>query len=620
MTQLPPRMTVALGNNETPASLCSRNALLVGRTARDFCKDAGFAFQDIVDGVSPSLDRLAYRCRADSSALRAAATVKVSGRDYAIGDQVLTRESLCRAAVRVCPHCLALDIETGRGPNSTRPFGRLNWLIEPLRTCPEHGVGLVIIADDRRPARLHDFAWHVQPALSDLSRWVGEAPRRLPSLLQNYLSNRLGGKNQHEASFLNALPFYAAAKTCEVLGAVAISGKRISMNSLTDAEWHDAGSAGYEIAAIGEKGVRGLLTNLQEQAGPLKGEWSLQSLFGRVYRWLRLQMGDPAYDPVQEIFRQHAVETLPFGPGDVIFGREVTIRRLHSVRSAGRETGAHTGRLRKLLHAAGHISTDQLALTDEAIFFDANAARDLLGLISEEMSLQEAGKYLNVPHHTERQLFEAGHLRPFMVGGIDRSFNHAFAKRDLDLFLESLMKDAVEIKPGEKGFLPISGAATRGACTAVQIVDFILSGKLKRIRFRPDISGFSAIFVDQREICSLLDKTNSGILSLKEVTEKLKTDYKVVVNLVDSGIIPTKTVINSTTHWKQRVVSIEDLDYFSLRFASLHALARESGVSFRKMEDKFREKGIEPALDRQKVQAKFYERTVVAQCIAEFAK
>lgn len=618
--QLPPQMTVAQGDSETPASLCSRNALLVGRTARDFCRDAGFAFQDIVDGVSPSLERLVYRCRASSNALRATATVRTSGRHYAIGEQILTRETLCRAAVRVCPHCLALDIETGRGPNSTRAFGRLNWLIEPLRTCPEHEVGLVTISDDRRAARLHDFAMQVQPALSELGRWIGEAPQRRPSPLENYLSNRLSGKKQDEASFLNALPFYAAATTCEVLGAAAVRGIRVSVASLTDAEWQDAGSAGYEIAVIGEKGIRGLLTSLQEQAGPSKGDWGLQSLFGRVHRWLREQIGDSAYDPVQELYRQHVIESLPVGPGDVILGREVAIRRLHSVRTAWRETGAHSKRLRKLLHAAGHISTAQLALTDDTILFNADAARNLLGLISEQMSLQEARKYLNIPHHTERQLFEAGHLRPFMVGGIDRSFNHAFAKRDLDLFLESLMKDAVEIEPSKEGYLPISAAATRIGCTAVQIVELILSRKTKRVRFRPEVSGFSSILVDTDEIRSLLNKTVEGVLSLKQVEKKLKTDYKVVQNLVDIGELPVSTVVNPITHWKQRVISEEDLDRFSLRFASLHTLARESGVSFRKIEDKFREKGIEPAFDREKVQARFYERIAVEHCIAELAK
>ena len=70
MNQLPIPMTVSLADDETPASLCSRNAMLVGRTARDFCRDAGFAFLGVVDGVQATLDALAHRCRANVGILR----------------------------------------------------------------------------------------------------------------------------------------------------------------------------------------------------------------------------------------------------------------------------------------------------------------------------------------------------------------------------------------------------------------------------------------------------------------------------------------------------------------------------------------------------------------------
>ena len=164
MIQLPPRMTVAQGAGETPMSLCSSNAMLVGRTARDFCKDAGFEFQGVVDGDAIALQRLAHRCRADEAALKANATVHQGGLRYSVGGQALSREVLSRKKVRICPHCVSSDIEVGHGPQSCRPYGRLQWIVEPLRTCPVHGVGLVTVSDEKRPARFHDFAQLVQPA------------------------------------------------------------------------------------------------------------------------------------------------------------------------------------------------------------------------------------------------------------------------------------------------------------------------------------------------------------------------------------------------------------------------------------------------------------------------
>lgn len=614
-------MTVAQGVGETPMSLCSRNAMLVGRTARDFCKDAGFEFQDVVDGDGIALQRLAHRCRADEAALKANATVHQGRLRYSVRGQTLTKEVLSRKKVRVCPHCISSDIEVGHGPLSCRAYGRLQWIVEPLRTCRVHGVGLVVVSDERTPKRFHDFAQLVQPALDELARVTDQAPRRKPSRLEDYLSDRMSGQEPPTLRLLGALPFYAAATTCEQLGAVAIRGINVKVDSFNDDDWYEAGAAGFEIAEAGEMGVRDLLVRVQANTAAKKGgDWGLSSLFGRLHKWLGEQLGDPAYLPVQEIFRQHVIETFPFGPGDMILGREVAARRLHSVRSASKEYGAHRKRLRKLLHAAGHISDEQLALTDDRILFEADAARDLLCLISEEMPLKQAGQYLNIPRHIERALFEAGHLRPFVAGGGDQTFHHAFAKRDLDLFLERLMKDAIKIEPSDSGYEHITAAATRVGCTAVQIVELILSCKAKRVRFRPEVSGFSSIMVDPDEILSLLDKTIKGVLSLKQVERKLKTDFAVVQNLINLGVIPVSTVINPKTRWRQRVVSEEDMDRFADRFASLHMLAHEYGIYFRKIGDKLREKGVRPAFDPEKVRASFYERIAVENCIAELVK
>lgn len=236
------------------------------------------------------------------------------------------------------------------------------------------------------------------------------------------------------------------------------------------------------------------------------------------------------------------------------------------------------------------------------------------------MPLKQAGQYLNIPRHIERALFEAGHLRPFVAGGVDQSFNHAFAKRDLDLFLERLMKDAVQIEPSDAGYLPITAAVTRARCTAVEIVELILSRKAKRVRFRPELSGFASILVDPDEILSLLDKTIKGALSLKEVERKLKTDFEVVQNLINLGAIPVSTVINPKTRRRQRVVSVEDIERFALRYASLHMLANEHGIYFRRIADIFREKGIQPVFDPDTVRASFYERTTIENSIAELFK
>lgn len=616
MTQLPIQMTVAHGHDETPASLCSRNAMLVGRSARDFCRDAGFTFQEVVDGRSSALEALAHRCRANLDQFGKTATVKVSERRYAIGDQILTRDTLSRKTLRVCPHCIAQDVETGRGPEKTRPYGRLHWLVDPIRTCREHGVGLMSVSEDVHPHRLHDFAMLVQPCLPTLRRMAREESKRRYSPFEDYLVKRLASSADQEAAWLNTLPFHAAAKTCETLGAIAVRGIRFAVGNLSEADWHEAGAAGYEIAQAGEPAIRTLLTRLQEAAPPSLADWSPKTFYGRLYEWLAHESEDTAYDPLRDIIQRHFIETMPVGPGDEIFGRPVTVRRLHSVRSASFETGAHPKRLRKLLHAAGLIGDGAPALTDNAVLFDADGAREFLDRVAEAMSLNEAREYLNVPRPQEQHLFQAGYLQPFVMGGTEILKDHAFAKRDLDAFLQRLLAGATPLKPGESDFHPIPAAAQKATCSAVKVVELILDRKLTRVRLHPDVAGFLSLMVDPEEVKGLLYEQRADSVSLREVEKRMGSSTRVVSALIEQGHLPANTVVNPVTRLKQRVVPAEELDRFLERFVTLHALAKEKGIYFRKLADQFHEDEITPAFDPTSVHATFYERHVVADSVS----
>lgn len=616
MKPLPIQMTVALGDGETPISLCSRNALLVGRSARDFCLDAGFSFQDVVDGKSAALEALADRCLADFSQLSAAATVKIADRRYAIRAENLTRDTLSRKMLRICPHCLAEDIEMGRGPEKTRPFGRLLWLIEPIRTCHKHGVALIPVSDDQHPHRVHDFAMLVQPALADLVQRTRDVPQRDWSPLEDYLARRLRQQAIEETPWLNALPLYAAAKACETLGAIAGRGIHFTADALSDADWHEAGTIGYEIAAEGEKGIRGLLTRLQESEPRRTGDWGPRSIYGRAYEWVAHESDDPAYDPLRSIIERHYIETRPVGPGDEIFRREITTRRLHSVRTASLETGAHPKRLRKLLHAAGHISSAALSLTDDDVVFDANEAQAFLARVADAMSLREAGEYLNAPRPHERLLFDHGFIKPFVLGGTGVLKDHAFARCDLDGFLERLRVGATELIPGEKDLLPIPAAAKKAACSAMQIVELVLGKKLARIRLRPGVSGYLSILLDPVEVKGLIYERKGNIVSLREVEKRLGSSTRVVSALIEHGYLPVSTVINPVTRLKQRIVPEDLLSNFMDRYVTLHSLAKEESIYFRKLADQFNADGIKPAFDPKSVHATFYQRDDVAVSVS----
>lgn len=57
--------------------------------------------------------------------------------------------------------------------------------------------------------------------------------------------------------------------------------------------------------------------------------------------------------------------------GDVVFGKPVERRVLHSIRTLSKETGLHPKRLRKLLQAAGMLPEGSDDLVDGNCLFDA---------------------------------------------------------------------------------------------------------------------------------------------------------------------------------------------------------------------------------------------------------
>lgn len=415
--------------------------------------------------------------------------------------------------------------------------------------------------------------------------------------------------------WLHTLPFYAAAKTCEILGAIAIHGSLFNSRTLSDAEWHEAGATGYEIAADGESSIRQLLGRLQRDFSSSNRGWGACAVYGRLYEWLAHETVDPAYASLREMVRQHAIETMPVGPGDQLFGQEVTERRMHSVRTASLETGAHSKRLRKLLHAAGHISATALTLSNERILFDATSAREFLGQVSEAMSLRDAGTYLNAPAPHPTLLIEAGFIRPFVKGGTSTLKDHAFAKRELDAFLNGLLARATPLETDELSFRSIPAAAKHASCSAMEIVRLIIDGTLSRVRYQPDRKGYLSVAVDPDEVKPLVRGRDHGHFSLREVEQKLCASTPVVKALADRGHLPSRIALNPVNRCPQRVVPKGEFDRFIGRFASLHMLAKETAMNISTVAGLLRDAGIKPAFDPKAVHATFYDRKLVPKTL-----
>jgi hypothetical protein len=601
--------TLALGSGESPQSYVSRLALVNGiESARIFCTDMALTFQAIVDGDASALAELADLAGAPLAALRNNALRREKDGWRLHGERV-QKLSLRRDRLHVCPACFAADADSTPLPPETSVYGRTVWLLDHIRTCAKHSLGLVEVAPGK-PSQSQDFALLAGRSAASLIRQAKDAPRREPSALERYLIARLDG-DVGQSPWLNGLEFSVAARTSEMIGTVATRGRKPKLGAMSDDDWRNAGDAGFKIAAGGEAAIRAWLAELQATY-PYSGSATEgpQAQFGRFFTWLSWGAPDAGFDPVRDLVRRHIIETLPLGPDDVVLGKKVEKRILHSIHTASSELGVHPKRLRKILAAKGLLPANHDERSDHAMTFSADAAQELLDKTHGSLMLRQIQTYLGAGRVQARLLMEQGFITPFVSteehgqGGT----SHAFAKADLDGFLARLFDGAVEVAAPQPPAYSIQEAAKRANCGAGEIIQLILDKKLAWVGRRAGVDGYAAVLVDADEIKRHVRGPALDGLTAEMMHKEMHTTARVVNALIAAGHLPTQRVINPLNRCPVDITSRADFEAFRQTYATLFDLAHELGVHFNVLKARLIGQGVQPALDKATFGATFYRR------------
>lgn len=517
----------------------------------------------------------------------------------------LAKPILRRARTYICPRCLTEDLQDSAEP--WMASGRVQWLLDPIRTCRLHRVALVEVASAEGPSLLGDFARLVAPIIDRVRSMAEDAVERLPSALEDYLHDRLDGSAG--PVWLDALPWHVAARTCEVIGAVATLGRKAPIQTMTDDQWREAGEVGFSVAAAGPDGIRAFLDDLRatypenhvDPSGP-------QAWFGRLHTWLASSQTN-GLDPLRDIMIDMVRDTAPVGPEDRLFGRPIVEeRRFHSLRTAALETGLHPKRLRRILAACGTIPSDHRALTDDRLIFSAPEAAATLEKAKHAITEVEAQVYLNAGRVHTRLLVKAGLIVPFAAAGQESMKDNGFDTRDLNEFLARLTAKAKAVPVPADLMYRIPEAAKRTNCSAMEIVRAILDDRMEWVGQVAGESGYMSVLVDLNEVRGMFRGEHGDNLPLSHVQASLTTTFAVVDRLVRTGILPSQEAISPLNRCPYIAVQKDDLSAFIETYGSLHELARERGVHFLPFKKALMARGIEPAFGKPIIPATFYRR------------
>ena len=583
-----PDLVPACHQDETPTSFCSRTALAVGRSARDFSLDLGLRFQGLVDGDPSELASLARMTHLPQGKFTGLPIVG-RGHRFELAGEVLTRETLSRKVLRVCPDCLAADVERGDERADVRPYGRTLWQIDPIRTCFRHVRELVVASEDGRPNALHDFAGLVAPALPSLLAIAANV--RKPSRFEHYVADRLNGSASD--GWLAPFPLYAVCRMAEVVGATEMFGRRYRTDELSETQRYMADAVGFDILSNGERSIRSFLERLQNRFVASRTTWGPKATFGRIYEFLAHECDDAAYDPLRDLMTRHVLETMPIGPDDEIFGKSVPGRRLHSIHSAALQSGAHPKRLRKLAKAAGIIGKETDHLSDDRVLVAADRMDTFMEDVAGSMSLKAAGRYLGVERPVDMLLLKSDLVEPWIAGGADGVGDHAYRRVDLDHFLAAVLNRKGD--PKAHDLRPVGEAAKRANCSILEIFRLLVAGQLETVDLDPSAKRCAAILVRVEEILPLVRQPDHGGMSLRDAERRLQLSNRRMKELLDAERLPFRRARNPVNRCEQTVVDESDVEAFENRYVQLFHFARQAGIPPRRMRTILSGNRIEPA-------------------------
>lgn len=597
---------------ETPASYVSRLAWINGLpSGRDLCKDLGIDYMGLVEGDAASVDRICELTGTHVDQFHREACIPEARRSlYRLRGQSFVVSSFVGASVRVCPACVVDDIRFAQGamPNQVATYGRTAWRVVHIRTCPVHDMVMIDLPGAPRTTK-QDHASVVGPWVMGRGAETANARPRRASGFEAYLLDRLEGRPT--SNWLDRLPFYSAARTCEMLGSVLVFGPARKAKRLGPDDWARSGAEGFEITAAGPGAIADAIrTLIADYEGKRATPVGPQAWFGALYDWLENQTRDNAYDPIRDLLVRCVADNAPFNPNERMFGKSLPYRKLHSIRSAANETGLNGIRLRKVLNHAGHLRPGHEAVPDHEVTFDAAQASSLLLRVSTAMTVTEVASDLGIEWSRAKQLVDAGHLR-MLDADVMGAGSPRIAKAEFDAFMGLLRSGAETVQSLPDGTCSLLHAVRRAQSCLVDVVGLVRSGSLRWVGYLEGSSGLGSVLLDIVEVRSRLRRPELEGLTRRKVEQALGIPSRTVNILIERGFLGTSVQRHPTLPRDILVVVKDDFDKFRARYVRMTEVAEMLGIPLPRVQGALLARGIKPALTKAEFNATFYEMCAV---------
>lgn len=578
----------------------------------EYCRLVGIRVRDLLAGRQRAVRRIADMTGIDPLDLARQAFTPLERKLVAYRGQVLDRSTLRRWHLHGCPACLHEDIAGSSFAPDAATWIRGTWLVMAMRTCPVHHLGYVPFSSlqGHRRDSLFDGVARLRPAVDDLERLVEVAPMRRPSGLEAYVADRLAGRAS-TASLVDDMPLFAAIRTCEAVGAVALFGPKVRFRGMNADCRRAAGGAGFDVLSAGPEGLTSMLTALHRQhrhGGSRNGK--ARNVLGALYDWLNKQATGPEYASVRHIVREHILDTMPVEVGRVLLGTAVDRQRVHSAFTACHDGRRLSKKLSRELTNVGllphGLQGDRQVRVDHPIEdLDAMRSKLVAGL-----SRKQASAHLCITVAQFERLIDADLVRPILAKGLPLRTRPRFAAGGLDDFAREIDRVAPILPSASVGFLALSEVAYAATVGMVTVLGHLLAGRLPGACRLPAATGYASVLVDP-ELFRCVDRAAQESPCFSEAARRLQVSVMVPSMLVKAGHLRLVPAADAGTCKRRRFVSAESIQAFTSEMASLVELSTTYGVHRTTLMRLFERSGVKPSLQSGEVGAHFYKRSEV---------
>lgn len=530
---------------------------------------------------------------------------------YTLAGHRLPPQSVLTISTKVCPHCVAEDVDAFDGRVEARPWQRVAWILDTVGSCARHGTMLVEVSPSEAIHIGIDFSKTVaERVLPNLDRLRKEAAPAPGSAYGDWIVARLDG-TLDPRNWLDDAPLHAGIIFCEALGISILHPPMTRPRSLTPVEMCRAIHEGFTVASQGAEAVTAAL-NAMTDARFLRtrGSPGQEKIYGHVYHALDRVGGDPDFTQYRDFLREHAFDTLPFPTGRKILGVKLKERRVHTLATAARAYSHANVIMRRML------STRK---ADAARGGLGGAARPVVPIHELDALAEKMGDHLNrtgvasATGFTIDQvdlLVNEGWLPTLAEGQRRADVRQRYRRSDVEALMERFFRNAESVAGPEGRRMTVTKARIATRTLNTEILGLIHDGKLAWVGRHGDGRRYENLLVDADEARAILrpPAPSQGVTAIEAVALLPGVQKSSVAHLARAGLLTFIREFRPDCLRTVRLYSLTSVDAFRKEYVTAGEIGKATGWPPLQVVRHLAKAGVPEVVDYAKVQTKVYRR------------